>query len=153
MRRKDRETTQEEALIILDQASWGVLSAVDSSNTPYSIPLSLARDGNWLYFHCALEGRKLKVIRARPETCIAFVGNVEFPSEHFTAVYESAIVSGTAEEVINEEEKKHGLRIICKRFTPDNMNAFDEEIKKMLAVTGVWKIHIDKITGKRRNHP
>ena len=153
MRRKDRETTREEALMILDRASWGVLSAVDSSNNPYSIPLSLARDGDWLYFHCALEGRKLEIIRANPKACIAFVGNVEFPEEHFTAVYESAIVSGTAEEITNDEEKIHGLRIISERFTPNNMNAFDEEIKRMLSLTGVWKIHIDEITGKRRNHP
>ena len=150
MRRKDRETTREEALAILDRSSCGVLSTVDGGNNPYCVPLSLVRCGEWLYFHCALEGHKLDILRARPKVCVAFVGTVTFPENHFTAVYESAIVFGTAEEVTGDTEKLHGLRVISERFTPKNMNAFDEEAKKMLSRTGVWKIHIDEITGKRR---
>jgi len=153
MRRKDRETSREEALEILDRSSWGVLSAADSSGEPYCVPLSLVREADWLYFHCATEGHKLDILRSRPKICIAFVGNVEFPKDHFTAVYESAIVFGTAQEVTIDEEKLHGLRIISERFTPKNMNVFDEEAAKMLSRTAVWKIHLDQITGKRREHP
>ena len=150
MRRKDRETSQEEAFLILDNASWGVLSTIGNNNEPYCIPLSLARDGEWLYFHCALDGHKLNILRTSPKVCIAFVGSIEFPEDHFTAVYESAIVFGAAEEVTTDKEKLQGLRIISERFTPKNMNVFDEEAKKMLSQTSVWKIHIDEITGKRR---
>ena len=153
MRRKDRETTREEALIILDRSSWGVLSMADKAGDPYCVPLSIVRDGEWLYFHCALEGHKLELLHVKPKVCIAFTGNVEFPEDNFTAVYESAIVFGTAEEVTTEKEKLHGLRIISERFTPGNMHAFEEEANKMLSRTGVWKIHIDEITGKRRKLP
>jgi nitroimidazol reductase NimA-like FMN-containing flavoprotein (pyridoxamine 5'-phosphate oxidase superfamily) len=150
MRKKNRETSKEEALLILDHSSWGVLSAVDSNNEPYCVSLSLARDGEWLYFHCATEGQKIDILRAKPKVCIAFVDNVEFPEDQFTAFYESAVVFGTAEEVNNNEEKLHGLRIISERFTPKYMKAFDETANRMLDQTGVWKIHIDEITGKRR---
>ena len=153
MRRKDRETSREEALIILDKASWGILSIVDNNAEPYCVPLSFVRDSDWLYFHCAMEGQKVDILRASPKVCVAFVGNVEFPEEHFTAVYESAIVSGTAEEVTAEEEKLHGLKILSERFTPKNMHAFENEAAQMLSRTAVWKIHIKEITGKRRNHP
>ena len=153
MRRKDRETTREEALAVLDHASWGVLSIVDSNNEPYCIPLSPAREGEWLYFHCAMEGHKINILRSRPKVCIAFVGSAEFPEDHFTVIYESAIIFGTALELNSNEEKIHGLRIISERFTPGNMHAFDNEASNMLARTAVWKIHIDEITGKRRKKP
>ena len=153
MRRKDREISREEAMEVLDRSSWGVLSAVDNDNEPYCIPLSIAREGEWLYFHCALEGRKLEILRSRPKVCIAFVGGAEFPEDHFTVAYESAIVFGAALELSSNEEKIHGLKIISKRFTPGNMHAFDNEASQMLARTAVWKIHIDEITGKRRKKP
>lgn len=153
MRRKDREVSRDEALAALDKAPYGVLSSVDSDGLPYGIPLSLARDGEWLYFHCALEGHKIDNLRAAPGVCITFVGSAEFPEDHFTVVFDSAVVIGTAEEVSGDEEKIHGLRLISERFTPKNMHAFDGEIAKFLKVTGVWKIHIDEITGKRRKQP
>jgi len=153
MRRKDRETNREEALMILDRASWGVLSITDNEGTPYCIPLSLVREADWLYFHCAMEGHKLEILRARPKVCIAFVGNVEFPEDHFTVVYESAIVFGVAEEVTSDEEKLHGLRILSERFIPGNMHAFENEAAQLLSRTAVWKIHIDEITGKQRKQP
>ena len=153
MRRKDRETNREEALAILDRSLWGVLSAVDNNNEPYCIPLSLARDEDWLYFHCALEGQKIDILRSKPKVCIAFAGNVEFPQDYFTVAYESAVVFGAAEEVSGNEEKLHGLRIISERFTPKNMKAFDEEANRLLGQTSVWKIHIEKISGKRRKYP
>ena len=153
IRRKDRETSREEALVILDNSSWGVLSMVDSNNEPYCIPLSFVRDGEWLYFHCAMEGFKLEILRQRPKVSIAFVGGAEFPDDKFTVIYESAVVFGTALEVSSNEEKIHGLRILSERFTPKNMPAFDKEVNQMLPRTLVWKIHIDEITGKRRKKP
>ena len=153
MRRKDREVSREEALTILDNASWGVLSAVDAENEPYCVPLSLVREGDWLYFHCAMEGHKLEILRARPKACINFVSSVEFPEDVFTAIYASAVVFATAEELSSDEEKLHGLKIICERFTPKNMHAFEKEAAAMLSRTSVWKIHINEITGKRRKMP
>ena len=153
MRRKDRETSRQEALEILDRSSWGVLSVVDSNNEPYGIPLSFVRNGEWLYFHCAQEGHKLEILRERPKVSIAFVSSAEFPNNHFTVIYESAIVSGTATEVNNNEEKIYGLRTLSERFTPKNMQAFEKEVNQMLDKTSVWKIHIEEITGKRRKKP
>jgi hypothetical protein len=33
------------------------------------------------------------------------------------------------------------------------MNAFDSAIEQSLAITGVWKICLDEISGKRRKKP
>ncbi|MDR2553014.1 MAG: pyridoxamine 5'-phosphate oxidase family protein [Treponema sp.] len=153
VRRKDRESSREEALAALDRAPYGVLSAAGPGGIPYGVPLSLAREGEWLYFHCAREGRKLDCLRARREVSLVFVGTVEALDDHFSVVYDSAVVRGSAEEVTREEERVHGLRLICRRFTPGHMDAFDGEIARSLRVVSVWKIHIDGITGKRRKPP
>jgi nitroimidazol reductase NimA-like FMN-containing flavoprotein (pyridoxamine 5'-phosphate oxidase superfamily) len=159
MRRKDREASREEALAALDKAPFGVMATIDSDGVPYCIPLSMARDGDWLYFHCAMAGHKIDNLRAKtgvsspPRVCVSFVGSAEFPEDNFTVVFQSAVVIGTAEEVTGDEEKIHGLRLICERFTPKNMAAFDTEVAKTLKLTGVWKIRIEEITGKTRKQP
>lgn len=153
MRRKERETSKEEALAALDRAPCGILSVIDDKGEPYCVPLSLARDGDWLYFHCALEGYKIKNLREKQKVCVAFVATAEFPEDQFTVMYESAIVFGAAEEVTDDDQKLYGLRLISQRFTPKLMHTFDEYAGRMVAKTGVWKIHIDEITGKRRKKP
>lgn len=150
MRRKDRETTRAFAEQLIDKAAFATLATSTIDAAPYAVALSIAREGEWLYFHCAKEGRKIDHMRNNAKVCVSFVGEISVPAGQFTVQYESAIVFGTAEEVINDDEKIHALRRICERYTPDTMSGFDEAIARSLAVTGVWKIHIDEISGKRK---
>jgi nitroimidazol reductase NimA-like FMN-containing flavoprotein (pyridoxamine 5'-phosphate oxidase superfamily) len=149
MRRKDREMPRNFAEAVIDTCMFGVLATVNPDGTPYGIPLSIAREGEWIYFHCAKEGRKIDNLKARNQVCLTCVGNTRIPEGLFTLEYESAVVFGTAQEVLEDAEKIHGLRLICLRYTPDNMKAFDEVLCRQLKATGVWKVHIDQITGKR----
>lgn len=60
MRRKDREMNTEFAKQVIDRSRCGVLSILETgSGTPYSIPLSIVRDDELLYFHSAKEGTKV----------------------------------------------------------------------------------------------
>ncbi|MDR1215313.1 MAG: pyridoxamine 5'-phosphate oxidase family protein [Treponema sp.] len=149
MRRKDREMARDFAERVIDDAEFATMGTMDPNGKPYCVTLSMVRDGERLYFHCAQEGEKLDCIRQNRDVCVSFVGRTRIPDGKFTIYFESAVVFGTAEEVIDESEKIHALRLICKRFTPNNMENFDDEITKALRITSVWKIYIDKITGKR----
>lgn len=53
MRRKDRAMNKEFGLKLIDKSDYGVVSMVDSENKPYSLPLSIVRDEQLLYFHSA----------------------------------------------------------------------------------------------------
>jgi nitroimidazol reductase NimA-like FMN-containing flavoprotein (pyridoxamine 5'-phosphate oxidase superfamily) len=150
MRRKDREMDRAFAERVIDKAAFATLATVSDDGTPYAVTLSLVRDGEWLYFHCAAEGRKIDNLRKNPKVCVTFVGDIGVPPGKFTINYESAVVFGVAEEVADSEEKIHGLRLICKRYTPDNMADFDRAVAHSLAVTGIWKVRIDGISGKRK---
>jgi nitroimidazol reductase NimA-like FMN-containing flavoprotein (pyridoxamine 5'-phosphate oxidase superfamily) len=149
MRRKDREMPREFAEAVIDASRFATLATVDSDGTPYCVALSMVRDRERLYFHCALEGHKIENLRRESRVCISFVGETKLPSDDFTVEYESAVVFGAASEVINRDEKIRALRLICERCTPSNMAAFDAAIEKSLDLTGVWKIHIGAISGKR----
>jgi nitroimidazol reductase NimA-like FMN-containing flavoprotein (pyridoxamine 5'-phosphate oxidase superfamily) len=153
MRRKDREMPKDFAEAVIDKCRFAVMATVNPDGTPYCVPLSVVREGEWLYFHCAREGHKVDNIRRQNRVCVSCVGDTSLPPDHFTVAYESATVSGTAEEVTEREEKIRALRLICEHYTPANMAAFDEEIRKALDATAVWKIRINEVSGKQRVWP
>ena len=64
MRRKDRQMNKEFGYDLIDRSAYGVLSMVDENNGPYAIPLSLARKGEFLYFHSAKDGRKVHIFES-----------------------------------------------------------------------------------------
>ena len=150
MRRKDREKPRDSALAVTDTCLYSVMATVNPDGTPYCVPLSCAREGEWLYFHSALEGHKIDNLRYRNRVCISCVSGVKEIPGVFSIGFESAIIEGTAWEITDREEKIRVLALISRRYTPDNMAAFDAEIEKSLGSTGVWKIHIDGISGKGR---
>jgi nitroimidazol reductase NimA-like FMN-containing flavoprotein (pyridoxamine 5'-phosphate oxidase superfamily) len=153
MRRKDRERDRSFAELVVDKCLYAVLATVDEDGSPYCIPLSIVRDGEWIYFHSAREGHKIDNLKQRRRVCLSCVGDVYEPRDHFTVVYESAIVFGTAEEVQGDDEKIRALRLLCQRHTPANMAAFDAEMAREYKAAGAWKIHIEEISGKQRLPP
>ena len=148
MRRKDRELPREAALEVIDKSAYSVMATVNADGSPYCIPISPVREGEWLYFHSALEGQKIDNLRASSRVCISCVGGQEAIPGKFALKFESAVVMGTAKELSDREEKLHALRLLSEHYAPDNMAAFDKAIEKEYALTSVWKIHIDEISGK-----
>jgi nitroimidazol reductase NimA-like FMN-containing flavoprotein (pyridoxamine 5'-phosphate oxidase superfamily) len=150
MRRKDREKPKDFALEVADKCAYSVMATVNPDGSPYCVPLSLARKGEWLYFHCAPEGHKIENLKRNNRVCVSCVGKQKAIPGDFALEYESAVIVGTASEVTDREEKIRALEIISRRYTPENMAAFDNAVEKSLDITAVWKIHIDGISGKGR---
>ena len=150
MRRKDREQPGDAALAVADKCAFSVMATVSPDGSPYCIPLSLARDGEWLYFHSAHEGHKIDNLRHDNRVCISCVGEQKVIPGEFSLEYESAVIYGAASEVTDREEKLRALACISRRYAPDNMAAFDTYVEPRLELTAVWKIHIDEISGKGR---
>ena len=151
MRRKDREIPEDAALAIVDKCAYAVMATVNADGTPYCVPLSPAREGEWIYFHCAKAGgHKINNLRRQSRVCVSCVGIAKPIPGMFSLEYESAIINGTATEITDRQEMIHALRLISRRYTPDNMPAFDGYVETHLDRTAVWKIHIDEISGKAR---
>lgn len=153
MRRSDRARDLDFSLALIDRCTHGVMALSTGEEVPYCLPLSLVRVGDDLYFHCAHQGRKIDLLRRFPQVCVTFVGEdrpaFEAPAE-YTTYFQSAIVTGTAGEVTDPGEKIEALRALCQKVTPEHMDGFDAAIEKSLAVTAVWKVHMEEISGKAK---
>ena len=173
MRRKDREMPLKFAHQVIDKAQYGVVSMIDKDK-PYSVPLSIVRSGDLLYFHSAKQGRKVDVLANNANVTVVFVGDkcvpenyspdeleemnsdasmaVKLISNVFTTEFESTIVTGVAKLVDNEEEKIAAMRLICEKYTPDKMQYFDTAIAAGLGRTNVYKVEIETISAKRKKY-
>lgn len=152
MRRKDREMDENFAYYVADKCEWATVAVTDEKGLPYCFTISPAREEGVLYFHSALAGKKVDCLKNNPDVCVSCVGDTNRLKDKFTTEYESAIIFGKAEEVNDEVEKIHALMLLCQRHTPENMGEFDAAIKESLRRTGVWKIKIQSITGKRKKY-
>ncbi|MDY3238914.1 MAG: pyridoxamine 5'-phosphate oxidase family protein [Anaerovoracaceae bacterium] len=152
MRRIDREMPAEFAYDVTDRCEYATLSMTDPEGLPYCLPVTIVRDEDTVYFHCARDGFKVQCLRANPQVCLACVCDTHIIAEKFTTEYASAILRGTASEVTDDAEKIHALRLLCQRHTPAGMDGFDAAVAKSLPRTAVWKIEISYITGKRKKY-
>ncbi|MGN1410902.1 MAG: pyridoxamine 5'-phosphate oxidase family protein [Oscillospiraceae bacterium] len=150
MRRKDREQSKEFAYMVLGKCEYATLSMVDLEGNPYCIPITIANDEKYIYFHSAMEGTKIDILKKNPKVCISCVGDTQVQQDKFTTLFQSAIVKGVASEILEDNEKIQALRLICQRHTPSNMNDFDNVIKRSLSRTAIYKISIEEITGKSK---
>ena len=156
-------------LYVIDKSGFAVLSVTDANGDPYSIPLSVVRNGNNLYFHSAKAGMKVDLFQNEPQVRLAFVCDVQIPDNHtheqllalkedgkaaeitskvFTTEFASAMVDGTITVVTDENEKQEALRLICEKYTPDKMFLFDTAIASGMKLTNVYRISIENITAK-----
>lgn len=148
MRRSDRERDRSFALQVIDDCEYGTVAF--SGESPYCVPLSLARAGDTLYFHCAFEGKKLEYLRKNPAVFVSFVSSNVAATDEFTTFFKSAMVAGQAYEVTKTDEKIQALRLLCEKLTPEHMEQFDRAIERSLVRTGVWAITMEEITGKEK---
>lgn len=159
MRKESREMDSKWALEIMRKAPYITVSFTRKDGTAYGVPLSLAcaEDDNIWYFHCATEGDKLDAISANPEVCLSAVTRCQptvGPKDgSFTLQYRSAIAFGKAEIVNDTDEKIKALKLICQRFLPKHMDAFDDAVKRSLHRTAVVRITLTATpTGKRKQY-
>lgn len=153
MRRSDRQQSRQFALDLIDRCTHGVAAISTGEDTPYCLPLSFVRVGEELYFHCAHEGRKVDLLRSNPRVCVTFVGGDEpafVPPAMYTSYFQSAMVTGTAREVTDPDEKRQALRALCEKLTPGDMAAFDLAMDKSLAATALWRISMEEVTAKAK---
>ena len=150
MRRKDRQMPEEFAWEVVDKCEYAFLAMTAEDGTPYGLPVTIVRKDKQVYFHSAMEGRKVRCLRANPRVCLTCVGDTEIQQDRFTTLYQCAVAFGTVEEVTEETEKIEALRLLCQRHTPDNMAGFDDAIRRSLVRTGIWRIKVEEISGKAK---
>lgn len=145
---KARQTSEEAAWNVVDTCPYAVLAMTTEDGTPYSVPVTIVRRDREVYFHCAQVGWKVECLRSHPKVCLTCVSRADIDQDELTVRYDSAVAFGAASEITDPEEKAAYLRLLCARHAPDNPAGMERSIARSLAVTGVWKITVESITGK-----
>lgn len=148
MRRSEKEITDESAIEAIINASLVCRLALSDGDQPYIVPLSFGYEDRTLYFHSALEGKKIDILRKNNRICFEFDVNTEIIEAEkackWGIKYQSVIGFGKAVLVENIVEKEKALNIIINHYSNQNFQFPDKAIKK----TAVIKIEIESMTGK-----
>ncbi len=149
LRRKDRAITDDEAIAILNKAEYGVLSTISPDGKPYGVPLNFCIIDNCIYFHCAIEGRKIDNIERNNSVSFCAVGHTEILPDKFGTKYESVIVSGEVVEIF-DDNKQIALEGLLKKYSSNYISKGLEYIETLKTKTRVFKISITHLSGKAR---
>jgi cytidylate kinase len=151
MRRKDRALTRAQCLDILRRGEYGVLALNTPEGWPYALPISYVLMDAAVYFHSALDGRKIQAARADGKACFTVVGDTHpVYARNFTTYFESAMVFGRLVPVLDEEEKYNSLMALAAKYLPAHMDKADADIRHSFSRTAVFKLPLELLTGKAK---
>jgi nitroimidazol reductase NimA-like FMN-containing flavoprotein (pyridoxamine 5'-phosphate oxidase superfamily) len=151
MRRKDKEILQP-ALIqrIIGEAQVCRLGLC-KDNIPYIVPVSFGYDGTALYFHTAVDGRKIEFFRANNQVCfeieheVAIIPNEERACGWSFSFY-SIIGYGVVEELVEDADRERGLQLVMEHYSGRGDWEFQDQ---HLQHVRVWRIRIEQVSGKQ----
>ncbi len=154
MRRKDREVTDfNEIVSILEKCDVVRLGMYDG-NEPYIVPLNYGYkcEGNKLslYFHSAIEGRKVDILREYPNVC--FEADCSFSlikGEQpctWSAFHESVMGKGKIRFIDDVAEKTQAMDCLMKRYGFEGTPKYDEAVFKR---TLLYVLEVSSVVGKK----
>lgn len=116
--------------------------------TPYIVPLSFGYDGENLYFHTGMEGRKVRGFESGSPVCFEFESGVELRTAEddpcsWSFCYQSVIGYGSISE-LSGQEKAAGLNRIMLHYSGREWD-FDPEVMER---TRVWKLAVSEVSGR-----
>lgn len=154
MRRTDREVKYFGEIVDILSRCNTIRLGLNGADFPYVVPLSFGFEvesgGINIYFHGAKEGLKHDLIAKDNKVCIEadiFHKYTELPKTNTaTTEYESFIGFGRA-VIVYGKDALRGLDLICEHTGFKGFNYGGEQV---LNVTRVYKVEIEKFSGKRR---
>lgn len=149
MRRFKQQLTETDTLEILRNSTSGVLSLCGDDGMPYGVPLSHVYDDGKLYFHSALTGHKVDLIRQNDNASFTVIAKDEIHPERYTTYFQSVIAFGKVRIIEDEQEKREILGILGRRCNPADPEGLSKEVQSGINRCLVLEMSIEKLTGKQ----
>ena len=153
MRRKEREIKDRAELEAIIQRAQVCRIGLSESDIPYIVPVHFGFIDNCLYFHCAMDGKKIDILEKNPKVCFEMdidyelVKSEESPCR-WSAKYRSIMGSGKASMVENPLQKSEALNVIIGHYGGESHDFSDDELQQVK----VFKIIIDNMSGKQSGY-
>jgi uncharacterized protein len=150
MRRTEKEIVEKNIIEEILAKSEICRIAMIDNNEPYLVPLNYGYCDNNIYFHSALNGRKIEILKRNNKVCF----EVEYHSEiikdqipcKWSTKYRSVIGYGKIEIITDVKEKRRGLDIIMSKYGMSGALEYNEgSLQRMV----ILKLSIEQVSGKQ----
>jgi nitroimidazol reductase NimA-like FMN-containing flavoprotein (pyridoxamine 5'-phosphate oxidase superfamily) len=153
LHRKEKEITdQNEMIEFLKQRKYATI-AMCRENEPYIVTLNYGydKDGNALYFHCALEGLKRDFIKRNPSVCATVIEDRGYKMGECDHAYRSVVIWGRMQAVEDFHEKKHALDVMLNHLEdePEGIKQRSLKSDEVYHQVGILRLDIEEMTGKQ----
>jgi uncharacterized protein len=153
MRRKEREITGIDEIEKIISRCDVCRIALSDDNIPYIVTMNFGYSGGSdkkLFFHSAVDGRKIDMIRKNDFACFEMDTDHDLKSGieacDFSMKYSSVVGWGNIFIVNDDEEKKEGLNSIMSHYTDRTLFTYNKDVFEK---TTVLKLVIKTMTGKK----
>jgi hypothetical protein len=154
MRRKDRQLTESSEIEQIIARADVCRIALADNNIPYIVTMNFGYPGGkngCFYFHCAMEGRKLEMIRKNNYVCFELDTDHElFEGEmgcDWGMKFSSVVGYGRISIVEERELRISALDYILSHYSERKTFSYDE---KVLENTAILRLDIEEMNGKRK---
>ena len=147
----DRYLSKEDALQLLKRNNTGIISMITKEENPYGVSVNYVYDEetNALYFHSKPIGKKIESIERNSHVSFLVFDNNNVVADAYVTHYQSAIVTGNAEVIKEEQAKIKYLKKLCLHTVPERMDRFDNVVSNYIKGMVMVKISVTEITGKQ----
>jgi uncharacterized protein len=150
MRREEKEITNKKEIEQIFKEALVCRLGLFDGKSPYLVPVNFGYKEDTLYFHSALVGRKIDIIKKNPDVCF----EIDIPGKTISSEkacnwgmsFVSIIGEGKVEFLDDETEKIDALNIIMEHYSDSREWVFNN---KMMGKTLVFKVEIDNISAKK----
>lgn len=149
MRRFKQQLSEEKSIEILSSATSGILSLCGEDKCPYGVPLSHVFDNGKLYFHSAISGHKLDIIRQNNNVCFTVIAKDDIHPERYTTYFLSVMAFGKIRIVENDVEKKRILEILGRRCNAEDEERLAAELNRGFSRCLALEMTIENLVGKQ----
>ncbi|HME53750.1 MAG TPA: pyridoxamine 5'-phosphate oxidase family protein [Candidatus Lokiarchaeia archaeon] len=151
-RRTDREIKDLDEIQGIIASQKYMTIALCKSDEPYLVTLSYGYDpsGNCFFFHCALEGKKIDMLKENPIVWGQIIQDRGYMPGKCSHAYSSVDFKGTVTFLESNDDKASALSIMIDQLDPDPEPVKqDKVIGKDLANVLVGRIDVDMFSGKK----
>ena len=150
MRRKEKELTDKNEIEEIIRSCKVCRLGLSVNDVPYIVPLSFGYDGESLYFHTALKGRKIDMMMKNSTVCFEFESGVKIIEDpqtpcDWSVSFRSVIGYGEVEEVTDREQKIAGLNKIMIHYSGKSWDFTSAPLNGVR----IWKILITHLSAKQ----
>ncbi|MCK5673907.1 MAG: pyridoxamine 5'-phosphate oxidase family protein [Spirochaetales bacterium] len=150
MRRKEKEITEKNEIEQIFKEAQVCRLGLFDGKSPYIVPLNFGYKEDTLYFHSAMVGRKIDILKRNPNVCF----EIDIPGKtinsekacNWSMSFVSIIGEGKVRFLDDETDKVDALNIIMKHYSESGKWDFN---KKMMEKTLAFKVKIENISAKR----